>query len=124
MRPPDAIWPEELYENVDESVFQSHVIHEAHERGYRVYHHTSVGAICRVCGTRMNGGRIVTSKGFPDLVIARKLPTPRLIYAELKKKGRYLEPDQKVWRDILLANGVEWYLWRPANWKEVLEVLS
>lgn len=121
--PPDAIDLGELYENVSEAVFQQHVIHHAHTMGYHAYHHTTVGARCPQCGTRMRGGRIVTSKGFPDLVLGREHP-PRLIYLELKSKTGRLAPEQRLWRDILIANGCEWYMFRPSDWDLVVEILK
>jgi hypothetical protein len=67
-------------------------------------------------------------KGFPDLVLAREA-TParqgRIIYAELKGgKYRKLEPEQEVWRDVLVGAGAEWYCWRPGDEDEILAILQ
>ena len=72
--------------------------------------------------------------GVPDLFLVRP---PRVIFAELKSEkgrldtrqrynsrtGRAL-PNQKDWKDALEAcSGVEYYLWRPRHWDEIMEVL-
>jgi hypothetical protein len=58
--------------------------------------------------------------GWPDLVLVRD----RLIVAELKAAGRYLEPAQRDWRDRLIFAGVEWHLWRPADRDRIAEALE
>ena len=65
----------------------------------------------------------MTSKGFPDLVIARTDP-PRLIYAELKSAKGRIAPEQKEWQARLEANGQEFYIWRPSDWPEIERILS
>lgn len=49
---------------------------------------------------------------------------PRLIYAELRTKGKYMTKDQKKWKAILEANGAEFHLWRPENLNEIIEELA
>ena len=123
-RPFDIVDPQELWEQtVSEAVFQTRVIHLAHENQFETYHHTTTGGKCRQCGARVSGGRIVTSKGFPDLVLGRQDPS-RLIYAELKSQNGRVSPDQVKWRRILEACGQEYYLWRPSNWEEIERVLE
>lgn len=53
-------------------------------------------------------------RGWPDLVIASR--TGRIIFAELKNARGHLDPHQITWRWVLLACGLTWYLWRPADW--------
>ncbi len=120
--PGSLVDPADLYANVSESVFQHDVIAEARRQGYEAYSHNSVGTRCR-CGTYVRGGQIITSDGWPDLCMGREDP-PRLIYAELKRKGKYLDRAQKKWKAIMEANGVEYYLWRPENWDELIEILA
>src|SRR5262245_6879727 len=59
--------------------------------------------------------------GFPDFVAIRN---GRLVIAELKSDTGKTTSDQRVWlsafRDV---PGVETYLWRPASWNEIVEVL-
>jgi hypothetical protein len=54
------------------------------------------------------------SPGFPDMVIVKG---DRLMFVELKSAKGKLSPEQKVWRDVLIAAGQEWDLWRPRHWQ-------
>ena len=123
-QPDDVVDPHELWvATVTEAQFQTRLIHLAHQRFDEIYHHTTAGGKCRQCGARVTGGRIVTSKGYPDLVIGRESP-PRLIYAELKKQTGRMRPDQHKWRRILEATGQEYYLWRPSDWPDIERILE
>lgn len=51
-------------------------------------------------------------KGFPDLTLVRE----RIVFVELKAKGKYLSTSQQMWRDWLLEAGGEWYCWKPTQW--------
>lgn len=51
-------------------------------------------------------------KGFPDLVLVRN----RVLYREVKSTTGRLEPAQIRWRDVLLAAGQDWAVWRPEDW--------
>lgn len=54
-------------------------------------------------------------KGFVDLVIVG----PRgVAWRELKADGKYLEPEQRKWRDALLAAGCDWAIWRPRDLRD------
>ena len=61
--------------------------------------------------------------GLPDLILVRP---PRIIFAELKVGRGRLNLDQQRWaRDLLRCGGnVEYYLWRPPDWVEVLQKLA
>ena len=59
------------------------------------------------------------AKGWPDVVLVRE----RLIAVELKASRGKLSPDQERVRDILLAGGVEWYVFRPEHFDEAHAVL-
>jgi len=70
--------------------------------------------------------------GFPDIVIARLAPEPRLLFIELKTddiKNSQPSIDQWTWLYILqqLPAPVECYLWRPTDFEpnggEIAEVL-
>lgn len=123
-QPDDLVDPHELWvSTVSEAEFQTRLILHARSLGYSVYHHTTAGGNCRQCGARVTGGRIVTSKGWPDLVIARADP-PRLIIAELKSEKGRQTPEQRTWQAILEANGVEYYLWRPSDWPDIERILE
>ncbi len=112
--------PDELYANVRESVFQQDIINEARRLGYEAYSHNSLGTRCG-CGAYVTGGRVVTSKGFPDLVLGK---IGRLIYAELKSRKGNPSKEQNHWRAIIESMGYEYYLWRPADRAEAFEILA
>jgi hypothetical protein len=61
-------------------------------------------------------------KGFPDLVLVK--PGRGVIFVECKSDEGVPSREQKAWRDVLLASGAEWYLWRPSDWDEVVRVLQ
>ena len=59
--------------------------------------------------------------GFPDCVMVRP---PRVIFAELKTEKGQVSPHQQEWLDLLgQCPGVEVYLWRPSDFKEIVECL-
>lgn len=60
-------------------------------------------------------------KGFPDILACRG---DRLLAAELKTKRGKVTPDQLHWLAVLKAAGVEAFLWRPADWPQIEEVLT
>lgn len=66
--------------------------------------------------------------GWPDCVLARLEPTPRLIIAELKTddiKTSQPSIDQWIWLYILqyIPAPVECYLWRPSDFDEIASIL-
>ena len=59
-------------------------------------------------------------KGWPDLVLVRG---PRIIAAELKStKGKVTTEQTEVLGALNLA-GVETYIWRPADWDHIVQIL-
>lgn len=52
-------------------------------------------------------------KGFVDLVLVRG----QVVWRELKSDSGQLDPHQRRWRDVLLAAGQDWDVWRPADWR-------
>lgn len=59
--------------------------------------------------------------GFPDLTMARR---PRIIFAEAKREGGEATDPQEEWGDELSdCGGVEYYLWQPSDWDQIVEVL-
>lgn len=60
--------------------------------------------------------------GYPDLTLVRE----RVVFAELKRHAASskLSPHQIIWRDLLLAAGAEWYLWRPADAPQIVRILG
>ncbi len=74
-------------------------------------------------------------KGFPDWVFVKHVvpedPSQDIVvFAELKAKGKYPEPDQRKWLEALgrvaqRSNGaIRVFTWRPADRDEAYEVLS
>lgn len=60
--------------------------------------------------------------GFPDRVFVRP---PRLIFAELKRENGKLSLAQEEWiADLHHVPGVETYVWRPADWSEIANILA
>lgn len=51
--------------------------------------------------------------GFPDLVLVRELPDPRVVFAELKGVRGVVSERQRAWIEILRGAGAEAYIWRP-----------
>ena len=67
--------------------------------------------------------------GFPDTVMVRLEPKPRLVFAELKTedmKNSQPSLDQWAWLYILqhLKRPVECYLWRPSDRDKIEEILK
>jgi hypothetical protein len=59
--------------------------------------------------------------GFPDLVLVRG---ERLVFAELKREGRYPTPAQRAWLSALgQVTTVDAHSWRPRDWSSIEEVL-
>ena len=60
--------------------------------------------------------------GMPDLILIRP---PRVLFAECKTKGGKLSADQSFYAAILReCPGVEYYIWRPADWDQLEKVLA
>lgn len=100
-----------------ERQFQAAVLDVARLQGWRVFHaHDSRRQIKP--GVHV-GDR--DAAGFPDLVLCRP---PRLLVAELKSARGRLRPEQREWLGLFeQLERVESYLWRPADWENVVEIL-
>ena len=57
---------------------------------------------------------------FPDLELIRD----RIVKAELKRRDTVPTPGQERYLLALARAGVETYLWRPADWAEIVETLK
>lgn len=60
-------------------------------------------------------------RGFPDLVAVKGA---RVLFIELKTNKGRIRPEQHEWLDRLRATAVEVYVWRPADWPEVVSTLT
>lgn len=90
-----------------ERSFQAMVVELASIRGWLCYHTYD--------SRRSN-------PGFPDLVMVRG---ERLIFAELKSRLGRVTREQQLWHHALWAvPQVECYVWKPADWDYIEEVLK
>lgn len=93
---------------MSEAELQAATIELAHLLRWRVAHF-------RPARTAHGGWRTAVAgdgAGFCDLVLVRDW----VIFVELKSAKGHLTPEQVSWRDVLVAAGCEWHLWRPADW--------
>jgi hypothetical protein len=90
-----------------EADFQAQLVKAAKRLGWRVFHD-------------FDSRR--SEPGFPDLVLASRTQR-RVIFAELKSENGQLSEDQAWWAVTLSAAGLEYHLWRPANWDLALRTL-
>lgn len=68
---------------------------------------------------------IGSEEGFPDLVFRRGSGyAQRLLVAELKLDGKKPTPAQAAWIETFSYAGVPAYVWRPADWKQIEEILA
>ena len=91
-----------------EKGFQAAVIELAQRSGWLTYH---------------TWRSIHSPAGFPDLVLCRP---PRLIFAELKNATGKITVNQEQWLTILglLGEEVEVYLWRSADFDDIVTLLQ
>lgn len=88
-----------------EAGFQRAVVEYAQLCGWRVWHDAD---------SRRN------APGLPDLILVRP---PRLLFAELKREGGRVRPEQREWLAALAACGVETALWHPSDWPAIEQTL-
>jgi hypothetical protein len=100
---------------VSEAEWQQQVVDLAKICGWRVLH---VYALRRAGSYRTP----TTTVGWPDLVLVRG---ERMIVAELKTQKGKLSAEQQGWLDALaLVEGVQVFVWRPADQEEVITELT
>ena len=100
----------EYRDRMAEADLQTRVIDYAHIRGWRVHHDRGDYRTCV-------GG----DPGFPDLVLARR---GRVVFAELKTARGRVTQQQTEWVADLNGIAVGVYVWRPADWPVIEEVLK
>jgi hypothetical protein len=99
-----------------EADFQKRVVQYAQRRLWLVAHFPRANP-----EGRWRTAVAADAKGYPDLTMARD---DRLVVAELKgAKGR-LRPEQERWIERLGRTGVEVYVWKPADWDEIVALLA
>lgn len=111
--PPDS--------KLSERQFQSQVLALAQLLGWKHWHDaaTNTPRRCSDCGAVRRGPR--NAAGLPDLILVR---SNRLIWVELKAEGGSTTPEQREWIARLRAAGQTCYIWRPADWDAITEVLA
>lgn len=97
-----------MKQGMSEEAFLAQVVRAARLLGYLVYH------------TRDSRR---SARGFPDLVLVRAMDG-RLIFAELKSSRGRVTAEQQAWLHALRAAGQRAYLWRPADWADLVTVLQ
>lgn len=100
-----------------EADFQKRVVQYAQRRLWLVAHFPRANP-----EGRWRTAVAADARGYPDLTMTR---AERLVIAELKgEKGR-LRPEQERWIERLQqVPGIEVYVWRPADWDEIVALLS
>lgn len=99
-----------------EKDFQAQLIEAAHLLGWHVY--------------SIPDSRRATIKGWPDLVLWKMKPRPRMIFAELKTDNGRVTPEQKsVMADLEAiasksGDTLETYIWRPREWSAIQRTLG
>ena len=63
---------------------------------------------------------IRSERGWPDLSLVRE----RLVFIELKSDKGRTTPAQEKWINALKEAGAEAYVFRPADWDDVVAVLT
>lgn len=104
-----------LAERLTEADYQSMIVARAEALGWLVHHDRGDYRQC-----------IAGQPGFPDLVMAR---CGRVVFAEIKSATGKVSKAQTKWLTELGYLGesdapIEVYLWRPADWPQVVEVLA
>jgi len=93
-----------------EAELQSAILELATLYKWRVHHDRPSKNASGQWSTAISG-----DPGFPDLCMAR---TGRVIFAELKVKGRKLSDHQTDWFGELQGGRVEVYLWTELDWHD------
>ena len=100
---------------ITEQQFQAQVLQLARLLGWRSAHFRPA-LTTRGWRTPVQGD----GAGFPDTVLVRR---GRLVVAELKSAAGKLSAEQSAWLEALSAAGCETFLWRPADFDDIAEVL-
>lgn len=63
-----------------------------------------------------------SERGYPDITLIRP---PKIIFVELKRENGKLTTHQQEWADLLKAcPGVEYYLWQPSQFEQIVATLK
>ena len=92
-----------------EAHFQARVLHLASLLGWRRRFHTF--------------DALGSPAGLPDLILVHP-EQKRVVWAELKSAHGRVTTDQRGWLDDLRVCGQEVYLWKPADWSDIMRILG
>lgn len=81
--------------------------------------------LAKICGWRVYHPFLSkwSERGFPDLTMVRARDG-RLIFAELKTNKGRLTSDQAEWQNCLGTTAAEVYVWRPADFESIADILG
>jgi hypothetical protein len=104
--------------HADEASFMACVLEVARLAGWRSLHIRPARRADGSWRTPIGGD----GKGWPDLTLVRP---PRLLFVELKSERGKLRAEQRDWLDTLrLLPQAEVHVWTPAEWEELVRVLT
>lgn len=111
----------EMQAALPETPFQRNTVDVAHACGWRVLWLRPVRIEDKTTGrvryeTPFGGDGV----GYVDLTLVREV----VLHIELKSASGSLRPEQKEWRDALIAAGQHWAEYRPAQRRELDRILS
>lgn len=110
---------------VPEAAWQSSIVEVAQRLGWRTYYVPDwIWRMVMARTKHEHRARDWAEPGWPDLTLVHE-EKRRLIFAECKSATGVVRDSQKAWLAALtLIPGVEVYVWRPADWDDVLAILQ
>lgn len=104
---------------ISEKDFQRKILELAKTFGWKVAHFRAAQNARGIWMTPVGAD----GAGWPDLILVH--PMRNIIVArELKKQKGRVDPDQERWGAWLTAVGVDWKIWRPSDWDEIVGFLG
>jgi len=101
---------------ITEKLFQEQVMKLAKVHGWLTFHTPPFSP--------RQGAWRSAGKGFPDLLLVHPTQGRGMVFAELKTDKGKMSPAQEDWAVALVAQGAEWYLWRPSDWDTIVKRLA
>jgi len=98
--------------DLTERQFQDQIVELAHRFGWLVVHH----------GGNQHKRAYYDTTGFPDLLLVG--PTGKVLFRELKAAAGKLTVSQERWAHLLEERKADYALWRPADWVNIVTLLS
>ena len=92
---------------ITEAELQATILDLAQTFGWRSHHQYD----SRIA-PKGRGGRTMTDKGFPDLVLVKD---GTLLFVEVKKEAGKVSRDQEKWLELLRESGARVEVWRPTQ---------